>query len=154
MSLRGLTIFVLLLSIAIYAARRWRDGNGEDDGPFVELPLGRLSGTEMATRSAGRNILAFKGIPYARKVVWSSFGWGELTHCGQKVGSRSLVQTYLDTFTFMKISLCIDRPPVGELRFARTEPLTGRWDGVRQATEFGNRCPQECERLVTIQIGF
>ena len=35
------------------------------------------------------------------------------------------------------------RPPVGELRFTRTEPLTAGWEGIRRATEFGNRCPQE-----------
>ena len=68
MLLRGLAIFVVILSIAIYVARRRRDGIGKD-GPVVETPLGRISGTKMTPRFAGRNILAFKGIPYARKVV-------------------------------------------------------------------------------------
>ena len=31
-----------------------------------------------------------------------------------------------------------------------TEPLTGRWEGIRQATEFGNRCPQECARILSL----
>ena len=70
MVLRGLTISIVLLSIAIYAARKWRDSNEGDDGPVVDLPLGgRLSGTKMTSRLAGRDILAFKGIPYAREVV-------------------------------------------------------------------------------------
>ena len=68
MLFRGLTIFIVLLSIAIYAARKWRDRNG-NDGPVVELPFGRLSGSKLASRLAGRDILAFRGIPYARKVV-------------------------------------------------------------------------------------
>ena len=68
MLLRALTILVVILSIAIYAAQKFRDRTG-NDGPVVELPLGRLSGTKMASRFAGRDILAFKGIPYARKVV-------------------------------------------------------------------------------------
>ena len=70
MVLRGLTIFIVFLSVAIYAARKWRDRGEGDDGPVVELPLGgRLSGTKMTSRLAGRDILAFKGIPYAREVV-------------------------------------------------------------------------------------
>jgi para-nitrobenzyl esterase len=33
-------------------------------------------------------------------------------------------------------------PPVGDLRFAPTQPHPG-WTGVRQATEFGSPCPQD-----------
>ena len=70
MVLRGLTIFIVFLSIVIYAARKWRESDVGGDGPVVELPLGGgLSGTKMTSRLAGRDILAFKGIPYARKVV-------------------------------------------------------------------------------------
>ena len=68
--LRGLASFVAILSIGIYVGqRRWSDRNGED-GPVVQLPSGgKMSGTKMLSRFAGREISAFKGIPYARKVV-------------------------------------------------------------------------------------
>ena len=52
--------------------------------------------------------------------------------------------------TYVEFSSSANRPPVGDLRFAMTEPLTGRWEGIRQATEFGNRCPQECARLLSL----
>ena len=68
--LRGLAIFVVILSIGIYVGqRRWSDRNG-GDGPVVELPFqGKISGTKILSRFAEREILAFKGIPYARKVA-------------------------------------------------------------------------------------
>ena len=32
-------------------------------------------------------------------------------------------------------------PPLGQLRFRRSEPFSESWDGVRNATEYGPTCP-------------
>ncbi len=42
------------------------------------------------------------------------------------------------------------RPPLGDLRFRDPEPLPGPWAGTRNATEFGDVCPQVGSSSVVI----
>ena len=61
------------------------------------------------------------------------------TQSGQVVGKIETLPLGKLVHAFLGIPYA--EPPVGELRFAAPKPPK-RWSGIRNATEYGARCPQ------------
>ncbi|KAH6985451.1 Alpha/Beta hydrolase protein, partial [Ilyonectria destructans] len=64
-------------------------------------------------------------------------------HNGTLVGTR-IYSSYQESF----LGIPYAQPPVGQLRFARPEPLESRWPSPRNATDYGPFCLGNAFRLV------